>query len=160
VFLYGVLLAACCAALATAARGGTVTATVALLVAAVLVTLAELMRAVSSWELAVSLAPQQARASYLGVSGMSQSVQKSAGPLLLTGAVMVAGPAGWLALGAAVAGLSVLQGRGCLRRLDTLQPRLEPVAEAQPEPQPPTGVQCTNTSRSESSSASPSGRSA
>jgi len=45
-------------------------------------------------------------------------VQKSAGPLLLTGVVMVAGPVGWLALGGAVTGFSVLQSRSCLRKLD------------------------------------------
>ena len=53
---------------------------------------------------------------------MSQSVQKCAGPLLLTGAVMTAGPAGWLVLGAAVAGLSVVQRRASLRRLDVVLP--------------------------------------
>ncbi|MCX4580676.1 hypothetical protein OHB41_47675 [Streptomyces sp. NBC_01571] len=107
--LYGLALLACCAVLA-AGGGGAWTASAALLVAALLVaamlvTGAELIRSVSSWELAVSLAPPHARASYLGVAGMAQSVQKSAGPLLLTGAVMTAGPAGWLVLGAAVAGL-------------------------------------------------------
>lgn len=48
---------------------------------------------------------------------MSQSIQKSAGPPLLTGVVMAAGPAGWLVLGAAVAGLAVVQSRACARRL-------------------------------------------
>ncbi|MFE5766241.1 MFS transporter, partial [Streptomyces sp. NPDC056492] len=100
-------------------------ATSALLAAAVLDTAAELLRSVSSWELAVSLAPREARASYLGVAGMSQSIQKSAGPVLLTGAVMVAGPAGWLVLGTAVAGVSVAQRHFALRRLDAL-----PSAEA------------------------------
>ena len=122
VFRYGLLMVGCCGALAAAAHGGPWAASAALLAAAVLVTLAELMRSVSSWELAVSLAPRHARASYLGVAGMSQSVQKSAGPLLLTGAVLVAGPVGWLALGGAVAGLSVVQGRGCGRRLDAVLP--------------------------------------
>jgi hypothetical protein len=51
---------------------------------------------------------------------MSQSVQKSVGPLLLTGAVMTAGPAGWLALGAAVTGLSMVQRRASLVRLSNL----------------------------------------
>lgn len=51
---------------------------------------------------------------------MAQSVQKSAGPLLLTGAVMVAGPAGWLALGVGVAGLSLVQRRASLWRLELL----------------------------------------
>ncbi|MFF4425872.1 MFS transporter [Streptomyces sp. NPDC001549] len=118
--LYGVTTLACCLFLATAPAGGAWAASVVLLAAAVLATAAELMRSVSSWELAVSLAPQEARASYLGVAGMAQSVQKSAGPLLLTGAVMAAGPAGWLALGAGVAGLSLVQRRSALRRLDHL----------------------------------------
>ncbi|MFB7466812.1 MFS transporter [Streptomyces sp. NPDC056224] len=117
---YGATTLACCVLLATATGGGVWTASAALLVAAVLATAAELMRSVSSWELAVSLAPREARASYLGVAGMAQSVQKSAGPLLLTGVVMTAGPAGWLALGAAVAGLSLVQRRASLRRLDAL----------------------------------------
>ncbi|MER7736369.1 MFS transporter [Streptomyces erythrochromogenes] len=120
VALYGLTTLVCCALLAAAPGGGAWAASAALLAAAVLATAAELMRSVSSWELAVSLAPRRARASYLGVAGMAQSVQKSAGPLLLTGAVMAAGPAGWIALGAAVAGLSLVQRRAALRRLDAL----------------------------------------
>ncbi|WP_338709821.1 MFS transporter [Streptomyces virginiae] len=120
VALYGLTTLLCCVLLAASTGGGVWTASAALLAAAVLATAAELMRSVSSWELAVSLAPRQARASYLGVAGMAQSVQKSAGPLLLTGAVMTAGPAGWLVLGAAVAGLSLVQRRAAVRRLDLL----------------------------------------
>ncbi|MFD0276153.1 MFS transporter [Kitasatospora sp. NPDC127111] len=120
--LYGVAMPAACLVLAFGTGGGAWSASAALLVAAALVTAAELLRSVSSWELAVSLAPDRARASYLGVAGMSQSIQKSAGPLLLTGAVMAAGPAGWLGLGAAVAGLSVVQRRACLRRLAAMRP--------------------------------------
>ncbi|MFI5749787.1 MFS transporter [Streptomyces sp. NPDC051644] len=122
VLLYGAMMFVCCAFLAAATRGGTWVATAVLLAAALVVTLAELMRSVSSWELAVLLAPQDARAEYLGVAGMSQSIQKSAGPPLLTGAVMAAGPAGWLVLGAVVGGLSVVQRRACTRRLRTLAP--------------------------------------
>ncbi|MFE2880277.1 MFS transporter [Streptomyces roseus] len=118
--LYGLTLLGCCVLLALTPEHGAWAATLVLLAAAVLVTAAELLRSVSSWELAVSLAPREARASYLGVAGMSQSIQKSAGPMLLTGAVMVAGPAGWLVLGAAVAGVAVAQRRFALRRLDAL----------------------------------------
>ena len=115
---YGVIMFVCCVCLAAAPEFGTWLASLTLLLAAGLQTFAELMRSVSSWELAVSLAPEAARPAYLGVAGMSQSAQKSAGPLLLTGVVMVAGPAGWLALGGLVTGLSVLQRRSCLRKLD------------------------------------------
>ncbi|MGW2938322.1 MFS transporter [Streptomyces sp. NPDC001156] len=125
---YGMALPACCLLLATATGGGAWSASLAMLAAAMLVTLAELMRSVSSWELAVSLAPPRARASYLGLAGMSQSVQKSVGPLLLTGVVMTAGPAGWLALGAAVTGLSLVQRRASLRRLETLSAPLQTVS--------------------------------
>lgn len=120
VALYGVLMFACCALLAAATRCGTWAAAVVLLASAVLVTLAELMRSVSSWELAVLLAPPDARAAYLGVAGMSQSIQKSAGPPLLTGVVMAAGPAGWLVLGTVVAGLAYVQQRSCAHRLGAL----------------------------------------
>ncbi|MFE6910426.1 MFS transporter [Streptomyces erythrochromogenes] len=132
VALYGLTTLVCCALLAAAPAGGARAASAALLAAAVLATAAELMRSVSSWELAVSLAPRQARASYLGVAGMAQSVQKSAGPLLLTGAVMAAGPAGWIALGTAVAGLSLAQRRASLRRLDALAAAPATTAAAAP----------------------------
>ncbi|MFE4970843.1 MFS transporter [Kitasatospora sp. NPDC056651] len=117
---YGVTVLASCLLLVLATGAGPWVASVALLAAAMLVTLAELLRSVSSWELAVVLAPPGARASYLGVAGMSQSVQKSAGPLLLTGVVMAAGPVGWLGLGAATVGLGALQRRASLRRLAEL----------------------------------------
>ncbi|MBT2449634.1 MFS transporter [Streptomyces sp. ISL-43] len=129
VFLYGLTMLACCALLAGTAGAGAGAASIALLAAAVLATAAELMRSVSSWELAVSLAPAGAKASYLGVAGMAQSIQKSAGPLLLTGAVMTAGPAGWLALGAAIVTLSAVQRRCSVGRLDTV---LAPPAPAAP----------------------------
>ncbi|MGW1124799.1 MFS transporter [Streptomyces sp. NPDC002526] len=129
VVLYGVLLFVSCALLAASTGCGTWTAAGVLLAAAVLVTMAELMRSVSSWELAVLLAPPDERAAYLGVAGMSQSIQKSAGPPLLTGVVMAAGPAGWLALGVAVAGLAVWQRRCCEQRLGAVEAP-EPVAAA------------------------------
>ncbi|GAA2457451.1 MFS transporter [Streptomyces pulveraceus] len=128
VLLYGVLMFVCCGFLAVATRGGAWAAGAVLLAAALLVTLAELMRSVSSWELAVLLAPQDARAAYLGVAGMAQSIQKSAGPPLLTGVVMAAGPVGWLALGAVVAGLAVVQRRACAHRLGIGPSRKESAA--------------------------------
>ncbi|MFF2616006.1 MFS transporter [Kitasatospora sp. NPDC058046] len=117
---YGVTVLGGCLLIALATGAGPVLASVALLAAAMLITLAELLRSVSSWELAVVLAPPGAQASYLGVAGMSQSAQKSVGPLLLTGVVMAAGPVGWLGLGAATVGLGALQRRASLRRLAAL----------------------------------------
>ncbi|WP_236653477.1 MFS transporter [Streptacidiphilus melanogenes] len=117
VLLYGAALLLTCVLLATATGGGALGASLALLAAAVLVTVAELLRSVSSWELSVLLAPERSRAAYLGVAGMSQAIQKSAGPPLLTGAVMAAGPVGWLVMGGAVAANAVVQNRACARRL-------------------------------------------
>ncbi|MGW2250971.1 MFS transporter [Kitasatospora sp. NPDC001660] len=139
---YGVTLLASCVLLAASTGCGAWAASAALLAAGALVTFAELLRSVSSWELAVSLAPPRARASYLGVAGMSQSVQKSAGPLLLTGVVMTAGPVGWIGLGAAVTALGALQRRAARRRLAALaRPvEVEPVLPGQVAPEPRQGA--------------------
>ncbi|MFJ6622745.1 MFS transporter [Kitasatospora sp. NPDC091335] len=134
---YGVAVLGSCLLIVLATGAGPVVASVALLAAAVLVTVAELMRSVSSWELAVVLAPPGARASYLGVAGMSQSVQKSVGPLLLTGVVMAAGPVGWVGLGVAAVGLGALQRRASLGRLAALD-AVAAGAGAGPSPRPAT----------------------
>ncbi|MEU9038326.1 MFS transporter [Streptomyces sp. NPDC048352] len=119
---YGLFLLGACVLVAVTPEHGPWTATATLLAAAALLTAAELVRSVCSWELAVSLAPPQARASYLGVAGISPSTQKAVGPLLLTGAVMAAGPLGWVALGTGVAGLALVQRRWALRRLAAVLP--------------------------------------
>lgn len=118
---YGLLLLACCGALAAAPSSGPWFGSLLLIAAACLVTLAELMRSVSSWELSVSLAPAAARPAYLGVAGMAQATQKCLGPLVLTGAVLAAGPVGWLALGGVVLTISGAQRRGCLSKLDRIE---------------------------------------
>ena len=117
---YGVALLGGCALIAASSRGGAAVATVTLLLAAVLVTVAELVRSLASWELAVSLAPADAQASYLGVAGMAQAIERSAGPVVLSTAVTAAGPVGWLGLGAVVTGLGVVQRVASLRRLDAM----------------------------------------
>ncbi|MEZ0091153.1 MFS transporter [Streptacidiphilus sp. EB129] len=127
---YGLAVLGCCVLVAFSAAGGALTASVLLLGAAVLVTVAELVRSVSSWELAVCLAPARAQPAYLGVAGMAQSVSRSAGPVLLTDVVMAAGPAGWLVLGTAVTGLSIAQRGASLRRIATLQPAADVAIDA------------------------------
>ncbi|BAJ26021.1 MULTISPECIES: MFS transporter [Kitasatospora] len=114
--VYGFAILGCCAAAALAHRTGAPAASALLLAAAVLVTLAELVRSVVSWELSVALAPERARPEYLGVAGMAHSTEKAAGPLLLTGAVLATGPLGWLTLGAATTAAAYAQRRyGALR---------------------------------------------
>lgn len=90
-----------CAAMAVSAAPDSPWAATALLVgAAVAFTVVEMVHAAVSWELSLALAPACAQGAYLGVHGLAQSAERSAGPLILTSAVIVAGPAGWLALGA------------------------------------------------------------
>ncbi|MER5945024.1 MFS transporter [Streptomyces sp. NPDC001904] len=125
---YGLLVALACVLLPLSAAGGAWPASALLLACTALITLAELMRSVSSWELAVCLAPERERPAYLGVAGMSQSIEKSVGPPVLTSGVMAAGPAGWIGLGAAIAGLCLLQRRLCARRLAAMATATAPAA--------------------------------
>lgn len=120
---YGVALLAGCALIAGSEHGGAAFATGTLLLAAVVVTGAELVRSLVSWELAVSLAPADAQASYLGVAGMAQAIERSAGPVGLSSGVLAAGPVGWLGLGAVVTGLGVVQRVASLRRLERTEKR-------------------------------------
>jgi len=119
---YGVALLAGCALIATSGRGGAAVATLTLLSAAAVVTGAELVRSLVSWELAVSLAPAEAQASYLGVAGMAQAIERSGGPVAMSTVVLAAGPVGWLGLGMVVTGLGVVQRVTSLRRLNRDQP--------------------------------------
>jgi hypothetical protein len=136
---YGAAMSVCCVLVALAPGGGAAVSALLLLAAALAVTAAELVRSVTSWELAVCLAPAPAPPEYLGVAGVSQAVGRSAGPPLLTGAVMAAGPVGWLALAAGVTGVSVLQRRAALRRLASMPP-LAPGVSVQPAPSAPTAA--------------------
>lgn len=118
---YGVALLAGCALIAGSEHGGAAVATVTLLLAAVVVTGAELVRSLVSWELAVSLAPADAQASYLGVAGMAQAIERSGGPVVLSTAVLATGPVGWLGLGVVVTGLGMVQRVASGRRLDAME---------------------------------------
>jgi hypothetical protein len=92
-------------------------ATLAVLGCAVAITVVEMIQSAISWELSIALAPDHAQGAYLGVHGLAQSTERSAGPLLMTGVVLAAGPAGWIGLGAALAAAALLQRRLVLRRL-------------------------------------------
>ncbi|MER7109227.1 MFS transporter [Streptomyces sp. NPDC000229] len=104
------LFVAGCLAMAASTAAGRWTAVAALIAAAVALTFAEMIHATASWELSVSLAPDDAQGSYLGVHGIAASTQRSAGPLLVT-AVITAGPMAWAALGAAFAAVCLAQHR-------------------------------------------------
>ncbi|MGW1915415.1 MFS transporter [Streptomyces sp. NPDC002076] len=101
------LLGCCCAAVA--GHGGAITAAIALCGAAAAITVAEMLHALTSWELAVSLAPLSSRGAYIGVHGLAQSAERAGGPLLVTGAVLATGPTGWVTLGFCLAVISLVQ---------------------------------------------------
>ncbi|MDF9811598.1 MFS family permease [Streptomyces sp. SPB162] len=101
-------------------------ATTALLLAAVAFTFVEMYQATVSWELSVALAPDDAQGAYVGVHGLAQSAERAAGPLIMTTAVIAAGPLGWLGLGTALAGTAFLQKHMVLRRLGSTRTVTEP----------------------------------
>ncbi|MFG1810694.1 MFS transporter [Streptomyces sp. NPDC049040] len=107
-----------CAATAVAVLHTRWAATVAVVAAAIAFTVVEMIQSAVSWELSVSLAPAHAQGSYVGVHGLAQSTSRCVGPLLLTSVVIAAGPAGWIGLGALLAGAALLQRHMVLRRLD------------------------------------------
>lgn len=111
-------LAGCAAMAASAAPDSPWAATALLAGAAVAFTVVEMVHAAVSWELSLALAPACAQGAYLGVHGLAQSAERSAGPLILTSAVIVAGPAGWLALGAGLVLVAAGQRALVCRRLD------------------------------------------
>ncbi|MER7951219.1 MFS transporter [Streptomyces sp. NPDC096079] len=103
-------------AVAVSALGGPTLAITALITAAVVLTFAEMIHTIASWEISVALAPDDAQGAYLGVHGLAQSTQRFAGPLLMTGLVS-AGPLAWPFLGAALVATTAVQNRLVRRRL-------------------------------------------
>ncbi|WP_277355343.1 MFS transporter [Streptomyces telluris] len=98
------------AALAASATGTRPVAVTALILAAVAFTVAEMLHATVSWELSVTLAPPTAQGAYLGVHGLASAVQRSIGPVAVTGTI-AAGPLGWLGFGAGLAVMCLAQRR-------------------------------------------------
>ncbi|MFE2376339.1 MFS transporter [Streptomyces sp. NPDC059398] len=105
-----------CLAMTASSHGGTRAAVTALLIAAIALTVAEMLHATASWELSVTLAADGAQGAYLGVHGLAQSAQRSGGPLLVT-AVIAAGPPGWPVLAAGVVVTCAAQSRLVRSRL-------------------------------------------
>lgn len=103
-------------AVAVSPLGGRTLAVAALITAAVVLTFAEMIHTIASWEISVALAPDDAQGAYLGVHGLAQSTQRFAGPLLMTGLVS-AGPLAWPFLGAALVATCAAQNRLVRRRL-------------------------------------------
>lgn len=110
------LFAAGTLCLAVSPLGGPTLAVTALVAAAVVLTFAEMLHTIASWEISIALAPDDAQGAYLGVHGLAQSTQRFAGPLVVTGLVS-AGPLAWPFLGAALVATCAAQHRLVRRRL-------------------------------------------
>ena len=110
-------LIGCCAAAAAAAVHSLVVATALLLCSAAGITAAEMIHTVTSWELAVALAPPDGRNRYVGVHGIAQAGERAGGPVVIADGVLAAGPLSWPVLGAGLFALSLAQRRVVRRRV-------------------------------------------
>ncbi|MEU3281640.1 MFS transporter [Streptomyces antibioticus] len=120
--LGGLALTACCLALAAAgAPSSAAVAGAVLLAACVLLTFGEMWQAVGGWELSYDFAPEDRKGVYLSVFSLGNTGQRIIGPALITGGVLAAGPAGWIALGA-VFGLAGLLVTPVTRMLRSVAP--------------------------------------
>lgn len=104
----GYWLAAACTLIAglTALSGAWALLGISLIV--LLLTLSELRQATASWGLAHGLAPEHARAEYIGTFNLHSVAQSVLGPLLLIGAMDSLGSLGWLLIAGAVLGAGFL----------------------------------------------------
>lgn len=105
----GFALAACSVVLATAgAPSSALEGGALLLLACVLLTLGEMWQSVGGWDLSDEFAPADSKGVYLSVFSLGNTGQRIVGPALVTGGVIAAGWAGWLALAAVFVVASVL----------------------------------------------------
>jgi hypothetical protein len=100
----GLVMLAACAVFATTDGTGSVWLTcAALVVAALLQVLAEMLQAAGSWELSFGLAPAGRHGLYQGMYSSGIPLARILGPAALTGLILGYGMTGWLVLGALIA---------------------------------------------------------
>jgi MFS family permease len=127
----GGFMVICCAAFALAQSATGVLALTAVVLAVVLLSLAENLHSVAAWELSAELSPEAARARYLGAFSLSLSGQKMAGPTLLVVVLMPLGLLAWPVLAGAFGAASALSRTAARRSLAeraTTAPRAAPQA--------------------------------
>jgi MFS family permease len=113
--LSGALMAVCCGFLALGQAASAAMAVFAILVAVVVLSVAENLHAVAAWELSAELSPEGTRARYLGAFSLAVTGQKVVGPTLLVVVLMPTGLIAWPALAAAF-GTAALVSRTAARR--------------------------------------------
>jgi MFS family permease len=95
----GVALLLCCAVVAATGLIGPAWASVLLVIAICLLTVAELTQSAAGWQVSFALAPAERRGSNLAAFSLGESAQTIVGPVLLTALVVAGGWVGWLAVG-------------------------------------------------------------
>lgn len=111
----GLSMAVCCGFFAAAQASSAGVALGAIVVAVVMLSIAENLQEVAAWELSAELSPEAARARYLGAFSLGFSGQKVIGPTLLVVVLMPAGLIGWAVL-ASLFGASALTSRTAAHR--------------------------------------------
>ncbi|MGY4653920.1 MFS transporter [Mycobacterium sp. URHB0021] len=113
--LSGALMALCCGFFAMAQASSGTAAIAAILVAVVVLSIAENIQEAAAWELSAELSPEAARARYLGAFSLGFSGQKVIGPTFLVVVLMPSGLIAWPALAGAF-GAAALISRTAARR--------------------------------------------
>lgn len=127
--LSGALMAVCCGFLALGQTASAAMAVFAILVAVVVLSVAENLHAVAAWELSAELSPDAARARYLGAFSLAVTGQKVVGPTLLVVVLLPTGLIAWPVLAGAF-GTAALVSRTAARRC------LAERTSAPPQPKP------------------------
>jgi len=141
--LSGALMAVCCGFLAIGQTAPATIAVFAILVAVVVLSVAENLHAVAAWELSAELSPPGARARYLGAFSLGFTGQKVIGPALLVVVLMPTGLIAWPVLAAAFGTAALVSrkaARSCLAERQEMadhptgNPTLPPHACLHPSP--------------------------
>ncbi|MBX9399498.1 MFS transporter [Streptomyces sp. TRM72054] len=106
--LSGFLMVACCGFFAIGQASSNTVAMIAVLLAVVVLTVAETLQAVGAWELSAVLSPEADQGRYLGAFSLSVTGQKAVGPVLLVVLLMPAGLLAWPVLAGAFAVAALL----------------------------------------------------
>jgi len=103
----GIAQAACCLLLAASAHVPMSIAVGALLASMLALTAGELLQSAGGWGLSYALAPAARQGDYLSVFSLGLTAQQIVGPVLITSGIIVAGSAGWIALGSLLLAVSL-----------------------------------------------------
>jgi hypothetical protein len=95
----GLLLAACCIALAVSSVHTASVSIAALVVAVVCLSLGELLVVAAAWQLSFALAPARREAEFISTFNLGKALRHVIGPAFVSGVVLALGVAGWLGLG-------------------------------------------------------------